>query len=172
MTVGEQEEIFERWIQEHKGLVLKVVRANAVNGDDRNDLFQEIVFQIWRSIPSFQAKAKISTWVYRVALNTAMVWRRSEGKHRHLRDPLCVSNEPSDSDGSPSKRLENQEELDWLYEEIRRLPAVDRSLALLYLDARSYKEIANILGISMTHVGVKLNRLKRHLGDTYRRRSR
>ena len=172
MTVGEQEEIFERWIQEHKGLVLKVVRANAVNGDDRNDLFQEIVFQIWRSIPSFQAKAKISTWVYRVALNTAMVWRRSEGKHRHLQDPLCVSNEPSDSDGSPSKRLENQEELDWLYEEIRRLPAVDRSLALLYLDARSYKEIANILGISMTHVGVKLNRLKRHLGDTYRRRSR
>ena len=172
MLVGEQEKIFEQWIQEHKGLILKVVRVTAVNTEDQNDLFQEIAFQIWRSIPSFQEKAKVSTWIYRVALNTAMVWRRSQRKHRHLREPLCVVNEPSDSDASPSKHLENQEELGWLYEEIRKLPAVDRSLALLYLDARSYQEIAEILGISITHVGVKLNRLKRHLGDVYKRRNR
>jgi RNA polymerase sigma-70 factor (ECF subfamily) len=169
MFVGEQEKVFERWIQEHKGLILKVVRVTAVNTEDQNDLFQEIAFQIWRSIPSFQEKAKVSTWIYRVALNTAMVWRRSQRKHRHLRERSCVANESSDSDTSPSKDLENREELGWLYEEIRKLPAVDRSLALLYLEARSYQEIAEILGISITHVGVKLNRLKKHLGEAYRR---
>ena len=169
MFVGEQEKVFEHWIQEHKGLILKVVRVTAVNTEDQNDLFQEIAFQIWRSIPSFQEKAKVSTWIYRVALNTAMVWRRSQSKHRHLRERSCAANESSDSDTSPSKDLENQEELGWLYDEIRKLPAVDRSLALLYLEARSYQEIAEILGISITHVGVKLNRLKKHLSDAYKR---
>jgi RNA polymerase sigma-70 factor (ECF subfamily) len=172
MLVGEQKRVFEQWIQEHKGVILKVVRVNAANAEDRNDLFQEIAFQVWRSIPSFQERAKVSTWIYRVALNTAMIWHRSQKKHRHSREPLCVANEPSDSDTTPSESLENQEELDWLYEEIRKLPTVERSLALLYLDARSYQEIAEILGISTTHVGVKLNRLKKHLGDAYKRRDR
>lgn len=78
--------------------------------------------------------------------------------------------EPSDSDTSPSESLEKREELDWLYQVIRKLPTVDRSLAMLYLEAKSYQEIAEILGISTTHVGVKLNRLKNHLGDARKRR--
>ena len=172
MLVSEQEEIFEQWIAEHKGVILKVVRANAADLEDQNDLFQEIAFQIWRSISSFQERAKVSTWIYKVALNTAMVWHRSQKKHRHMRESLYVVNEQSDSNQSPSESLEKQETLDWLYEEIRKLPKVERSLALLYLDASSYEEIAEILGISITHVGVRLNRLRKHLGAAYIRREK
>ena len=172
MLAGEQEKLFERWIQEYKHVILKVVRANAANAEDQNDLFQEIAFQVWRSIPSFQERAKVSTWVYRVALNTAMTWHRSQKKQRQLRESMYVVNEPFISETSPSESLENQEELNWLYEEIRKLPAIERSLALLYLEARSYQEIAEILGISTTQVGVKLNRLRKHLGDAYRRRDK
>jgi RNA polymerase sigma-70 factor, ECF subfamily len=172
MLFGDQERLFEGWIQEHKGVILKVVRANAANAEDQNDLFQEIAFQVWRSIPSFRGEAKVSTWMYRVALNTAMIWRRSEKKHRHLHDSLYVVNEPSDSNEIPSESLENREKLEWLYEEVRKLPTIERSLVLLYLDARSYEEIAEILGIAITHVGVKLNRLKKYLGDAYRRGDR
>jgi RNA polymerase sigma-70 factor (ECF subfamily) len=170
MLAGEQERVFEQWVQQHQGAILRVVRANAANGEDQNDLFQEIVFQIWRSIPAFREEAKVSTWIYRVALNTAMIWHRSERKRRPLCAPLYAVHEPVDSDRSPSERLSNQEELEWLYEEIRKLPSAERSLALLYLDAQSYEDVAEILVISITHVGVKLNRLKKCLGDAYKRR--
>lgn len=167
MLVGEQEELFEQWVRQHKGVMIKVVRANAANTEDQNDLFQEIALQVWRSIPSYQGRAKVSTWIYRVALNAAMIWQRSEKRHRRVRDSLYVVNEPSDSNESPAESLEHREKLDRLYQEIRKLPTVERSLALLYLDARSYEEIAEILGISITHVGVKLNRLKKHLADAF-----
>lgn len=172
MLAGNQEELFEQWIEDHKGVLLKVVRSNAADPEDQNDLFQEIAFQVWQSIPSFQERAKVSTWIYRVALNTAMLWHRAQKKHHHMREPLYVVNEGADADEDPSQSLENQEKLAWMYEEIRKLPKVDRSLTLLYLDAYSYQEIAEILGISVNNVGVKLNRIKTHLGQACERRDR
>ena len=172
MLVSKQQRVFEQWIEEHKGVVLKVVRVHAANVADQDDLFQDIAFQLWRSIPSFQGKAKVSTWIYRVALNTAMVWHRSQNKQRHSREPMYVVNEPSGLEASPCKSLEQHEELDWLYKEVHKLPTADRSLALLYLDATSYQEIGEILGMSTNHVGVKLNRLKKRLRDANKRRDR
>ncbi len=171
MLASKQDKLFQQWIEAHKGVILKVVRANAADPEDQNDLFQEIALQVWRSIPSFQERAKVSTWIYRVALNTAMVWHRSQKIHRRSQ-PLYVVDEQFDSNEDPPESLANQEKLDWLYEEIRRLPKAERSIALLYLDARSYQEISEILGISTTNVGVKLNRLKKHLGKAYARRER
>jgi len=172
MLAGKREGLFERWIEEHKGLILKVVRANAADPEDQDDLFQEIAFQVWLSIPSFQEKAKGSTWIYKVALNTTMVWHRAQKKHRHMREPLYLVDEKSHSGEDPSKSMESREKVDWLYEEIRKLPKVDRSLALLYLDEFSYQEIADILGISINNVGVKLNRLRKHLDDAFARRGK
>lgn len=170
MLAHEQEHLFNQWIEEHRGVILKIVRANAVNTEDQNDLFQEIAFQVWMSIPSFQRRAKVSTWIYKVALNTSLVWHRAQKKHQEMRTPLYLVRERTDSGEDPSKSLETREKLDWLYGQIRGLPKADRSLAMLYLDDLSYQEIADILGISVNNVGVKLTRLKRHLRESYSRR--
>ena len=167
MLKGKQENLFEQWIEEHKGLILKVVRANAADPEDQDDLFQEIAFQVWLSIPLFRERAKVSTWIYKVALNTTMVWHRAQKRHRHMREPLYLVNERSYSADDPSQSMESREKLDWLYAEIRKLPKVDRSLALLYLDEFSYQEIADILGISTNNVGVKLNRLRNYLDKAF-----
>ena len=172
MSAGKQEHLFEQWIEEHKGVILKVVRANAADRDDQDDLFQEIAFQVWSSIPSFQERAKVSTWIYKVALNTTMVWHRAQKKHRHMREPLYLVNEKPHSSEEPSTSMESREKLDWLHEEIRKLPNVERSLALLYLDEFSYQEIADILGISISNVGVKLSRLRKHLDRAFARRDK
>ena len=172
MLASRQEHLFEQWIEEHKGVILKVVRANADHSEDQDDLFQEIAFQVWLSIPSFQERAKVSTWIYRVALNTTMVWHRAQKKHRHMRAPLYLVKDEAYSGDDPSKSMEGQETLGWLYEEIRKLPRVERSLALLYLDEFSYQEIAEILGISINHVGVKLSRLRKNLDEAFARRDR
>ncbi len=172
MLAGKQENLFKQWIEEHKGVILKVVRANAANPEDQNDLFQEIAFQVWLSIPAFQKRAKVSTWIYRVALNTSLVWHRAQKKNCHGHTPLYLVNEMLDSGVDPSTSMESQEKLDWLYEEIRKLPTIDRSLALLYLDEFSYQDIADILGISINNVGVRLNRLKTHLSNSHARSGR
>jgi RNA polymerase sigma-70 factor (ECF subfamily) len=172
MSARKREHLFEQWIEEHKGVILKVVRANAADHDDQDDLFQEIAFQVWLSIPSFQERAKVSTWIYKVALNTTMVWHRAQKRHRHMREPLYLVNEEPSSGEDPSTSVEKREKLDWLYEEIRKLQTVDRSLALLYLDEFSYQEIADILGISTNNVGVKLSRLRKHLDKAFARRDK
>ena len=102
MLSGKQENLFEQWIEEYKGVILKVVRANAADPEDQDDLFQEIAFQVWLSIPSFQERAKVSTWIYKVALNTTMVWNRAQKRHRHTRKPLYLVNERSNSADDPS----------------------------------------------------------------------
>jgi RNA polymerase sigma-70 factor (ECF subfamily) len=157
VTETEQQHIFETWLSQHKALIFKVVRAYAFTGMDRDDLFQEISFQVWRSVPSFRKESSAVTWIYRVALNTAMRWIRKERKHQHQ----------GSIDHAEHLLQENtvarDERLTWLYEQIHQLEPVDRSLSLLMLDGFSYKEMANIIGITESNVGVKINRIKKQL---------
>jgi RNA polymerase sigma-70 factor (ECF subfamily) len=158
----EREDTFRRWFQEHRGIVFKVTRAYAWTAEDREDLSQEIFCQLWRSIPLYRGESRESVWIYRVSLNTAMTWRRKAPAASDTPEPFeslpCPKPEP---DAAASHR----ELLDWLYAEIAQLPKVDRSLIVLYLDGFSYTEMAQILGISESNVGVKLNRLKKRLGE-------
>jgi RNA polymerase sigma-70 factor (ECF subfamily) len=158
--------LFKRWLAEHKGLMFKVVRAYAASPEDQDDLFQEILLQVWSSIPAFRGNAKVSTWVYRVALNTAFAWKRGEKKHRRRYQPLIAANQKPSPDEDRPDAQRNREILKSLYGEIRRLPKVECSLVLLYLDGLSYREIGNVLGISETNVGVKLNRIKKRLVES------
>lgn len=153
-----QEGIFKRWMQQYQGLFFKLMRTYAFNEADREDLLQEMAIQLWRSIPSFQQQSSELTWVYRVCLNTALNWSRKEKRHQQGREdwqPTLVMREEGNHIFD--------ERLAWLYEQIARLHALDRSLCLLMLDGFRYKEIAQILGISESQVGVKLHRIKKQL---------
>ncbi len=156
MKENEQKYIFESWLGRHKALIFKVVRAYAFTAMDQNDLFQEITIQLWRSIPTFRQESSATTWIYRVALNTAIKWVRKERKHSHT-EPLENTEHILQDTG-----LKIDERLVWLYEEIHSLDEIDRSLTLLLLDGFSYKEMAAILGITESNVGVKINRIKKY----------
>jgi RNA polymerase sigma-70 factor (ECF subfamily) len=152
------ETTFKQWLNEHLGLILRVVRAYAGAGDDQDDLFQEILLQIWLSVPRFGGRAKVSTWVYKVALNTALVWNRGEKRRRwHSNRFIAFSRPQSEGSRQPDEIIER------LYGAIRKLPKVDASVVLMHLDGLAYSEMSEILGISENNVGVKLNRAKKQL---------
>ena len=156
-----QEITFKQWLGEHKGLLYRVVRAYGNTAADQDDLFQEICLQLWLSIPRFEGKAKVSTWIYRVALNTALVWNRGEKNRRKHRDKfITVVPQQQANDSQPS-----QEIIERLYEAVRKLSKADTSIVLMHLDGLGYDEMAEILGISESNVGVKLNRAKKQLAQ-------
>jgi RNA polymerase sigma-70 factor (ECF subfamily) len=151
----ERDRIFNDWLAGHKGILFKVVHAYAFEHADRQDLFQEIVIQVWRSVDAFRGESSVPTWMYRVALNTAIAWTRKEDRHQRGKQPLAVvEGLLTTAAAAPDPRVE------WLYRQIAELKDVDRSVALLLLDGFSYKEIAAIVGITESHVGVKINRIK------------
>jgi RNA polymerase sigma-70 factor (ECF subfamily) len=152
----DRERIFGEWLANHKGILFKVVHAYAFEHADRQDLFQEIVIQVWHSVDAFRGNSSVATWMYRVALNTAMAWTRKEDRHQRGKRPLAVVEgllTTSPSDGHDPR-------VEWLYRQIAQLKDVDRSVALLLLDGFSYKEIAAIVGLTESNVGVKINRIK------------
>ncbi|MDF1697243.1 MAG: sigma-70 family RNA polymerase sigma factor [Saprospiraceae bacterium] len=155
MTKKDQEHIFKEWIEEFKPLLFKIVKVYSNNLSDENDLFQEIIIQIWKSILNFKNRSSVHTWIYKVALNTAIKWstKNKNRKQEELKeDQLLLTPTPQDNSN-----------LEWLYGEIAKLDTLDKSLTLLMLDGFSYKEMAGILGITTSNVGVKINRIKSHL---------
>ena len=158
MSEIEQNHIFETWLGQYKSLMFKVVRAYAETAMDQDDLFQEIIIQVWHSIPTFRQQSSNTTWIYRIALNTALKWVSKERKHAEARETLdnvqAILQET---------KVQLDERLTWLYEEIYKLDEIDRSITLLLLDGFSYKEMATIVGISESNVGVKINRIKKQL---------
>ncbi|WP_457652896.1 RNA polymerase sigma factor [Rhodocaloribacter sp.] len=158
MKASEQRKIFETWLHEYKGVLFKVVRAYAFTTEDQDDLFQEITIQIWHSVPRYRGEAAITTWLYRISLYVALSWTRKEKKHRTGKQGLDgIAHTLTSVSGAGDPRL------DWLYGQIAKLNPIDRSLMLLVLEGFSYKEMATILGISESNVGVKINRIKKRL---------
>jgi len=165
LGIANHELQFRQWLGEHTGLLLKVVRSFAEGPADQDDLFQEILLQVWLSLPNFRDDSKPTTWLYRVALNTALAWKRTEKKRRrsHGSHPISDVAAPSASsaEAEPNDRIVEQ-----LYAAIRALPPAKRALVVLYLDGFTYREIADVVGISESNVGVSLNRIKKELAAT------
>jgi RNA polymerase sigma-70 factor (ECF subfamily) len=164
MTTHEQEAIFRRWFDQHLGLVLKVVRGCAAP-QDQDDLFQDVLLQVWLSIPSFRGDARETTWIYRVAFNTALARRRGDRRRRDGHDRFVKFGESPQSQPSHVDAPPEQEIVERLYAAIRQLARVDASLALMHLDGLSYQEMAEVIGISENYIGVKLNRIRKQLAD-------
>jgi RNA polymerase sigma-70 factor, ECF subfamily len=159
------EALFKKWLHEYSGAVLKVARAYTLTAEDCQDLAQEILLQVWRSLPQFQGRASASTWVYRVALNTALGWHRKEGRRRARQQPLLEPEDLPVTGLNSAEQLQQREVVERLYAAIRQLPKADAALVLLYLEDLSYRAMAEVLGISESNVGVKLNRAKKALGE-------
>ncbi|WP_321371097.1 sigma-70 family RNA polymerase sigma factor [uncultured Draconibacterium sp.] len=149
---------FSELIEKHQAIIHKVTMVYTNGPADREDLFQEICLQLWRSYSNFREEAKFSTWMYRVALNTAISDIRKKNRDLHfeqLHDNDRIETEPSDE----------KEQIRQLYRAISKLNRIDKAIILLWLDEKSYDEIASILGISKTNVSVKLVRIKRKLEE-------
>lgn len=157
-----QTAIFTQWLEEHSASVIKVARAYTLTSEECQDLAQEILLQAWRSVPSFEGRASAATWFYRVALHTAMNWQRSDRPRRMSQKPLLEIHAPV-ADENSAEQVEHREILDQLFDAIHQLPSTDAALVLLYLDELSYREMADVLGITESNVGVRLNRAKKML---------
>jgi RNA polymerase sigma-70 factor (ECF subfamily) len=163
LSIREHETRFRQWLAEHTGLLIKVVRSFAEGPADADDLFQEVLLQVWMSLPNYREESKPTTWLYRVALNTALMWKRRETKHRAGRQTLSSKSLAIEDHAIVPGVGGLDENVQRLYDAVRALPAANRALVLLYLDGMSYSEIAEVIGISETNVGVRLNRIKKQL---------
>jgi RNA polymerase sigma-70 factor (ECF subfamily) len=157
---------FGALLERHRGIVLKVASTYCRNQADRDDLAQEIAVQLWRSFPRFDPARTFSTWMYRIALNVAISFIRS----RHVRDRHSVPLDERVHDTTDERRTDTEadERTTLLYALIDRLDPLNRALLLLYLDERSHREIADVLGITETNVATKIGRLKQRLREETR----
>ncbi|MEO5593899.1 MAG: sigma-70 family RNA polymerase sigma factor [Chitinophagaceae bacterium] len=145
-------------IQENEGLIYKVTKVYTNSKEDEQDLHQEIVYQLWKSFGSFRNDAKITTWMYRIALNTAITHLNKE-KRRSNHVPMNESLLNKTDTGDNLK----EEQLEILYAQIKRLNPVEKAIVLLYLEGKTYEEIAVITGFTATNVGTRLGRIKQKI---------
>jgi RNA polymerase sigma factor (sigma-70 family) len=145
-------------VKEHEALIYKITRVYADTKEDEQDLYQEIVYQLWRSFPSFRNESKVSTWMYRVALYTSIAYLNKE-KRKGVLLPIheALFNKPDERNSIQEERIEI------LYAQIRKLNTLEKGIILLWLDGKNYEEIAAITGFSSTNVGTRLGRIKEKL---------
>ena len=149
------EKEFIQLINDHRALIFKVCNLYCADHENRKDLFQEVVLQLWKSFPGFRKESASSTWIYRVALNTAISNFRKE-----LRKPERTSISLREFDIPNMPETDDKERRSSLSLAIDKLTEIEKAIIMLYLDEKSYEEISEIIGISNSNVGVRLNRIK------------
>lgn len=153
------EKEFVKIITENQGIIHKVCSVYCDSEEDRRDLFQEILTQLWKSYSSFREESKFTTWMYRVALNTAITsfkkTKRQPDQNGLTIDNVQLAHEEYDPTTDEQMRL--------LHQAIARLSGIEKSIVLLFLENKSYEEIADITGITQNYVRVKMNRIKHKL---------
>lgn len=153
------EQQFVTLLNENQNIIHKVCRVYTNNADAHNDLFQEITIQLWKAYPKFRGDAKFSTWMYRVALNTAITLYRKSKRRISTSDisDIHYKLESQEYDG------EIEEQMALLYKAIHQLSDIEKALILLFLEDKPYKEIAELMGITEVNARVKVNRIKTKL---------
>ncbi len=144
-------------IENNKGILYKVANSYCQNIDDRKDLIQEIIIQLWKSFDNYDEKFKHSTWMYRISLNVAISFYRKENRRKRISNPLTTDIlNFSDTEISDEKETN----LGILNQAISKLNDFNKALMLLYLEEKNYKEISEIIGITETNVATKIGRIK------------
>jgi len=155
----ELEHKFISEFQENQNIIHKVCRIYTSNQDAHNDLFQEITIQLWKAYPKFRGDSKLSTWMYRIGLNTAITLFRKSKRSVKTQDFDTVLYRIQATDYDDTE----EEQLKLMYKAIRQLSDIDKALIFLYLEDKNYKEISETIGISEVNARVKMNRIKTRL---------
>ncbi|MTK53245.1 sigma-70 family RNA polymerase sigma factor [Paludibacter sp.] len=153
----DQQQYFVSLIEQNKALIYKFCYMYANEADTPQDLFQEVIINLWKGYPTFRGDCKVQTWIYRIALNTCVTFMRKSGsrpKTTALSEDLIVYDDSIDTS-----------QIKELYTLINRLNEIEKAIVLLYLEERSYDEIAQIVGITRNNVGVRINRIKEKLSQ-------
>jgi len=146
-------------VNQHKAMLYKVCNLYCSTESDKQDLFQEIVIQLWGAYPRFRGDSKFSTWLYRIALNTAISDLRKQKNYIKTVEPERLPTEIQDIQYNKDR----EEKLQQLYKAINHLTEIDRAIVMLYLEDKSYEEMEDILGINQNNLRVKMNRIKEKL---------
>jgi len=154
----DKKEVFITAINNNKGLIYKVASIYTKRTEDRNDLMQEIIFQIWKSFDSFNQKSSLNTWMYRVAMNVA-IYNLNNTKRRIQTVP--IEGQFLDFDDEDNSGFEERMQI--LRQHLDNLNLLEKGIVMLYLEDKSYEEISKIVGISESNVGTKLARIKEKL---------
>ena len=155
-----EKEFLEK-IEKHKGVIFKISKMYMDNFDDQKDLFQEITFQVWKAYPTFGGRSAFSTWLYRIALNTAIIFLKSEKRRSFIQNDEVENFKITQNDYNEEEELK----LKKMYDAINQLNAIDKALIFYYLEDFSGREIASQLGITEVNARVKLNRAKEKLKE-------
>jgi RNA polymerase sigma-70 factor (ECF subfamily) len=157
MATQNLHQTFHEIIERHKGLLFKVARTYCGNEEDRQDLIQEIRIQIWKSLPKYDAHFAMTTWLYRISINVAISFYRKNSIRTYFPVaetlPYVIDAHPNDL----------QEKFNLLEQFIVELNEMDKALIMLYLEDKSYQEISEIMGITISNVGTKMGRIKEKL---------
>ena len=157
MAVDKLKEIFTSLFEENIGIILKISRAYTNTSHDREDLINDIALELWKAFPRFRGQSKLSTWIYRIALNTSLNYKR---RKKNL--VLFSEMNRNKSIASLIDQDDNQN-IDTLYSCIDELSEINKAIIILYLDGNSHDEIAEITGISKTNVGTRISRIKEQI---------
>ncbi|ADR21446.1 DNA-directed RNA polymerase sigma-70 factor [Marivirga tractuosa] len=150
---------YKELLNENKLIISKICRAYSNDSAEFEDYFQEVAIQLWKAYNNYKGEAKISTWVYRISLNVCLTQVRKKNRQ------IVTSSLNLAYDHISEEDIAGQDQLDKLYDAIRSLKKMDRAIILLYLEEKKYKEMAEILGINISNIGVKVNRIKKELKE-------
>jgi RNA polymerase sigma-70 factor (ECF subfamily) len=149
-------DFYTTFILPYSGIIIKICRAYTDTQEDFEDYYQEVCLQIWRSNDRFREQSEWSTWVYRISLNVCLTLLKKKKKHHIVSDSLA-------DEAIEDSRSFADESLNQLYEAIRQLSELDRAVIMLYLEEKSYQEIAEIIGTNPNNIGVRISRIKERL---------
>ena len=156
---------FLQVIDANKGIIYKVANSYCRDEENRKDLIQEIVLQLWLSYPKYDPNFKLSTWMYRIALNVSISFYRKENRRGRISQPFPDEIISFSTEENPA---EIQEDLQLLQQFIKELKEIDRAVILLYLEGNSQQEIGDILGLSLANVSTKVSRIKQTLKQKFK----
>ncbi|MDZ4709031.1 MAG: sigma-70 family RNA polymerase sigma factor [Saprospiraceae bacterium] len=157
---GTHADDFLRVIESHKGIIYKVANSYCRDDENRKDLIQEIILQLWLSFNKYNDQFKLTTWIYRIALNVSISFFRKEHRRTPISQPLPDGVLNLNENPAPEQNIA---EIEKLYFFIRELKEIDRAIIILYLEENSHQEMAEILGLTQTNIATRISRIKQQL---------